>query len=844
MSLAAIVALLLAPCLAASPPSEVSIPGPLRSLLRMAALSQQTTPAQLLPQLAANITAYGYTQGQPTAHLVLLERYLEQAAELRRLAGRTAELRVSCGNAGALLRTLGYRRVGACGAGMNLVTADAQRAFLTLDSGFPLPRLSAALRADGTFRDPYGAISAPLLLTATDWSYAYAPRRGRLAAAAGPVLAALLRHRRLAQLYAALARMDPETRAELARNFGVRGLLPLAPALAFYGAHIVIRADRVMVPGGRASAAAWQHLAGAKPASPARFVAGLLTRDHGWLAAYFDDLWRLPPGARAALSQPARLRRDYAGLRRQLRDPQTTRNAVGSSFRPDTALVLLMHELAWRPGGRLVIPGGAAVWRDIFARQRSSKFLRSWSGYAARRRTAAGLLEALFALARLDAFSPDARPLRMYLTLSAIARARPQGLAPALVARLADGFPRLGDQYGTLVAFPALDGRAMESFLDAAASLDQISDASVRDNTIGMLQGEIGMWQILARQEEIPAARQNASWLRMLAPFRTVRSAPQAYAAGVAGLRGLYAAAGGRRPMREAGWIRLLAGPAQTSAAGRQVRAALAARLRTLLQDQRLVSLDTLLGLGRGLRRLTAGQAASSALLQQARQLRDFELPQPVLPGSDRILGPGEGRAQQHAVLQTHVDLTRLLRAPARPAALRAAVGRLTPFLRDTLVGFNYAYYDPPGGQLLISDPMFVRLHDFSGRSAIIGATPWTTPALAGRGVPGGEGVHLAGSLANLPLVLAEAEEDFLTPAHVQALIWDPVAAELLTSAAAPRWWEVSEDELHAAALYQQAGAEIVEQAARTPARRAPVEAILARSMLPARAAAVLDVQV
>ena len=46
--------------------------------------------------------------------------------------------------------------------------------------------------------------------------------------------------------------------------------------------------------------------------------------------------------------------------------------------------------------------------------------------------------------------------------------------------------------------------------------------------------------------------------------------------------------------------IDLIAGPRQTSAEGQRIHAELADRIRAVLDDQRLVSLDTLLALGDG----------------------------------------------------------------------------------------------------------------------------------------------------------------------------------------------------------------------------------------------------
>jgi hypothetical protein len=155
-------------------------------------------------------------------------------------------------------------------------------------------------------------------------------------------------------------------------------------------------------------------------------------------------------------------------------------------------------------------------------------------------------------------------------------------------------------------------------------------------------------------------------------------------------------------------------------------------------------------------------------------------------------------------------DLTKVIRTPGTPAQLEAARERLAPFLRDTLVGLNYAYYEPPGSQVLHSNPLFVRAHDFAA-SSIQGINDiWGPPTLIGIGATAGGGAYLIGSLADLPFVLAQTEEDFISPEKLQALIWRETVPQLLVNAVLPRWWSVNRDELHAAALYQRAGEELL----------------------------------
>ena len=182
-----------------------------------------------------------------------------------------------------------------------------------------------------------------------------------------------------------------------------------------------------------------------------------------------------------------------------------------------------------------------------------------------------------------------------------------------------------------------------------------------------------------------------------------------------------------------------------------------------------------------------------------------------------------------------HVDLTKVIKTPGSRPQLEAARGQLTPFLRDSLVGLNYAYYEPPGAQLLHNNPLFVRSHDFSGET-IMGVTQlWQASELFNQGSPAGGGAYLVGSLAELPYVLATTEEDFIAPKNVQALIWKEVTADLLVSATLPRWWNVSSNELHAVALYQRSGEELVTAAAANPELRGKVTGILSERLPPQR---------
>jgi hypothetical protein len=84
-------------------------------------------------------------------------------------------------------------------------------------------------------------------------------------------------------------------------------------------------------------------------------------------------------------------------------------------------------------------------------------------------------------------------------------------------------------------------------------------------------------------------------------------------------------------------------------------------------------------------------------------------------------------------------------------------------------------------------------------------------------------------------------EEDFISPENVQALIWSDLVPSVLTSAVVPRWWGVSRNELHAIALYQRAGEELVAASAENEELRSKVTTLLSDRISPQRLAQLKD---
>ena len=369
----------------------VVIPGPLRSFLRMAGISQEATPGEVLPLLARNAFLYGHENGKRTEYLVLADRYVHFARELQALAGADGTIHVSgCADAGKLIQILGYKFEHGCSrTDASLITADAERAFLTVDSGFPLTQLEEALQKGTPFRLCLSSHSRshPVLREGLDSA---GPGQGetrsdsaRLADERPKCRSPVLGH----------GAARPGTRLALFQSPGLRRLLGYAPVLDFYGSRLCIRSGAVVVPGGDAAEQSWQGLAGASPKTPGDFVYHLLAKDQGWLAAYFDALSRVSPAQQARLAEGDRLKRLYEAYRSGI-------PGVGAGtgvFPRNSDLLLLFTGLRWDAKGEPLVPGNLDLWREVFARGDKAYHLHASSKFLRDANSPEALLEALVA---------------------------------------------------------------------------------------------------------------------------------------------------------------------------------------------------------------------------------------------------------------------------------------------------------------------------------------------------------------------------------------------------------------------------------------------------------------
>ena len=823
-----------APALAAAPAGEITVPGPLRSLLRMAGVSQKASPDEVIPLIARNIYVQGYVGwtdgGTPTEFLTLLGRYVNQAKELSALAGPDQTIRVSnCEQAVPLLRILGYRLRQTCGQrDATVITSDPERAFLTTDSGFPLSALEEDLQRGKPFAYAYPVSRVPIMFSENDWVTAV---KGT-GQGSPTLLEALIHHPLLARLYWALSRNDPETREYLHRSIGLKRLLPLSPVMDYYGSQLVVRSGRVEVPGGPSAEAAWKDIVGAGPDSASEFAIKLFRKDNGWLADYYDCVARINQEQQRHFVEGHRLQNNYAAFRRE--DPSS--EAARSAFRRAPDLLLLMTRQQWDSAGQPLVPGSLDLWNAVMNQGVIKRRMRHWNKHG-KANTPDQLLEDLFAFSRRDG---DDSPVQMYLAFSELEglRTPDRRLKEDTLWSMAKRYDDYSDQYLIFSEFPQLDDSSILKFISTADGINKISNHSLRGNAMGTFQASIGLWQIFARQQQIPAAKLNDSWREVIRPFARIGTAAQLFEAGKNSVAAISLAVAGRPDISEDEIVDLLAGPHHLDAEGQRVHDDIAKNIRNVMDSQRLVSLDTLLALGKGLSEIRRGSPAEASLAPLASELREFQMPRAMFTFSERLEWAAGTYNNSHTDAQMKTDISKALRPSASPGQIEEARGQLASFLRDTLVGLNYAYYQPPSAQLLQTNSLLVRSHDFAGETVAGVEGLWRVPQLFGQGSPAGGGAHLVGSLADLPYALSDAEQDFIAPENVQALIWKEAVPVLLADSIVPRWWNVSRNELHVVTLYQRAGEELVSASLANADLRKKVMAILGDRMVPQRTVA------
>jgi hypothetical protein len=824
--------LTLPPTAAAAPANFIDIPGPLRSFARMAAVSPDIAPEDVMGVLAHNIVLNGYSATranetlEPTEYLKLVMRYLSQAREIDKLAGPGKMLTVEmCESAqtGDLLRILGYRMRGGCGSDLTLETVNPSRAFLTIDSGFPLSTLEAALRTNRPFTLDYKPARVPILFAVDYW---------QAGATAKPVefIDYFLGDPATCRLYAAMSALDPDTAEQIRKDVPAAKAKIYAHVLDFFGSMFELRDGRALVPGGARSEKMWSDLVGVSPEKGAAFFEKLIEKDDGWLASYYDSLARINGPVQAYLTEPERLKRFYTAMRGRVTSPGPARPV----FRANTDLVLLTTRMRMDADGKPHLPGGLDVWKNLFAGKTQAKYDPKLAKAAPGWKDPEEVVEAMFGMSRKVV---ENEALKIFMALTDIERNRPKPLETNTVDQLVRDFKQLGAQYPLFAEAPSVSDATIAGYLEAAHGVSQVKDIPLRADAAGMMQALTGFWQMFVRQRSVASGEADAALAAVIQPFAKIQTQRDVFDAGEKGVRRLLEAAHAPATGSEQDHMMdLLAGTKATGDTGlSDAHQQMIQDMTRVLEAQRLVSLDTVFGLADRLETAAAGQKLDAAAASKlAGRITEIQLPRTALATRERSESSAGYWTDKHIDAERKLSLRAAMdKAGADPQKLRDLRGSLAPVLRDTLVGLNYVHYAPPGAQVLFTNPAFVRSHDFYGTNDR--QRTWLGTEVLGSGWPSNAGGRLVGSLIGLPYALAEAEQNFLIPTREQALIWGDLVPQMILSAVVPRWWDVTPSQLHWVGLNMTYSETLLAQAALNEGDRRRVLAVLDAYAPPAR---------
>ena len=797
--------------------SKVNIPGPMASFARMAALSPDLAPEELLPAFARNIVTNGYEASgnealQQTEYLRLVVRYLGEARELQSMAGNNRKIVIpTCDSeeTGRLLKALGYRMRGSCGSDIVLETVNPTRAFLTVDSGFPLAELEADLRANHRFELPYAPTEVPVLYDAHYWMTALGRNNQP------EFIDAFLSDPSLCRLYLGLSHLDRQTAEVLRHQASPARLKVYAHVLDFYGSMFQVKDGAAVVPG---SSRGWQSLVGASPSNPGQFFEKLLAADDGWAASYFDALSRISGPTADYLTQPDRLRRFYDALRGKVTTPGPARPV----FRSSTELMLLTTALRIDPNGQPHIPGNLDIWRNLFIKHPHGKYDGKLTRSANSWRSSDDLLEALFGLSRKTV---ENEPLRIFLALNDIDRERSRPLSPALAQRLVNAYRGFNAQYSIFADVPELTEASINRYLDVSADISAIRDTLLRADTLGVFQSEVELWRILSVRGAILPSSADPAFTKVIGLFGRFHDEANLFDAGRTGVEALLSAAHARNldlHSRQEQFTELLVGKLQPADAA--LAYSPAETFLHVFDAQRLFALDTLFTLADRKGQLDA--KAAKAFNEQMERITESDSSRASLSSEEKNSFSVGYWSNRHLETERKFNLEK--------ASDRKDIrDSLAPFLRDSLVGLLYSYYAPAGSQLLTTNPQLVRSHDFIGPEGSPAA--WRVTEVSGSGWPASAGGRLTGSLIALPYAIAEAEQNFLSPKREQALIWADLVPQMIASITVTRWRNIQPEQLRYVALRIERGRNLVAAAALNFAVEKPVLTSYSHFVSPAR---------
>ena len=524
------------------------------------------------------------------------------------------------------------------------------------------------------------------------------------------------------------------------------------------------------------------------------------------------------------------MKRFYSAVRGKITTPGPARPV----FRSNADMMLLTTRLQIDANGKPHLPGGLETWKGLFAKNSHGKYDAKLSKASSAWKEPDDVLEALFALSRKPV---DNEALRIFMGLTDIDRGRPQPLALETVDALVRVWTTFGSQYTIFADVPTISDKTILAWLATAEGLDKVRENQFRQDMIGSFQGLTSIWQIFSRQGSISASKADETLATIATAFTAVKNKRELFDASRKSLTAIMQVTGATAGTFQERMLGLLAGGSKLDDS--DSRAELVQQEQRIFEAQKLLGADLIFELADNLEGVSKGEKLNAQLAARlAARVADIQLPRNAMTGAEKNSLAFGYYVDKHIDDERKLNFRALIDKAAKdPEKLKDIRGQLAGTLRDTIVGYSYIHYAPPGAQILVTNPLFVRGHDFIGMQ---GANrSWRTTEMYGTGWPSNAGGRLVGSLSGLAYALAESEQNFLVPTQTQALIWGDLVPQMILTAKAPRFWNVKPTQMHWVGINMRFAESRIAEATVTPAFRESLSRAVSVVASPWRAAAV-----
>ena len=346
--------------------STVNVPGGINGLAQAAGMKEGIPEDSFVKEYTAALTRR--THGDAgKGYIQMIRHYFNTVADLRSLArSRNSQFQIllKTDNASNVNKTQKVLNL----LGWNLNQQDG-RIYLKLGTdelsalkqtflsalGVDELQMKLSLEAGDSYQISIADQNVPINFNENYWLRRFFSRPYQT----GGLLQGFLSNIPAARLYAGLASMNEEARRLVVESYQSHELLDKFTDTIFrFGSGLSANEGQLLLPGGLDSIPAWEFLVGSNPKRPRGFLRTLLSRDFGKLLAYYQCLINLPANKQAFFTRyPSRLAAFYDVF--PFRGPnQPKRRVVGSrNYFKDLA-----RELPLDPKGRVLFPGSAQIW--------------------------------------------------------------------------------------------------------------------------------------------------------------------------------------------------------------------------------------------------------------------------------------------------------------------------------------------------------------------------------------------------------------------------------------------------------------------------------------------------